>query len=62
VSGDVLSGNSGGSLFECFLVAGFFFSCEFAFGMGEEVGAVAAQNEHQEQFGIHARRADLARR
>jgi len=29
--------------------------------MSEEIGAVAAQSEHQQQFGIHARGTNLGR-
>jgi len=58
VSGDVLGWDSLGALLESFLVARLFFGCEFTLGMSEEICAIAAQSEHQEQLGVHARRAN----
>jgi len=59
VSSDVLRGDSASALVESLLVTGLFIGREFAFGMSEEIGTVAAQSEHQEQLGIHARGSNV---
>src|ERR1700732_2238683 len=60
MTGDVLSGNAAGALGERAVVPRYFVVAEFAFGMGEEIGAVAVKSEHQEQFRVHARGANLS--
>ncbi len=62
VSSDVLCRDAAGALAQRILQASLFFSCEFAFGMSEKIGAVAAEREHDKQLGIHARRAYLGGR
>ena len=59
VAGDVLRGNAASALLEGFVVASLFVGRKFALGMGVEIGAIAAEDEHQQDFGVHARRADL---
>ena len=58
VPGDVLRGHAAGALFESFVVTILFVGGKFALGVGVEIGAIAAEDEHQQHFGIHARRAD----
>jgi len=55
MSSDVLSRNSGGSTGDGFVVTPYFVEAEFALRMRIEIGAVAAEHEHDEEFGIHAR-------
>ncbi len=57
MAGDVLRGNSAGASADCFLIAVFFEASEFALGVCKEIGAVAAQDEHKQQFSVQSRRA-----
>ncbi len=59
VPGDVLRGNAASALLEGFLVAGLFVGGKFALGMGVEIGAIAAEDEHEQDFGVHAGGADM---
>ncbi len=59
VPGDVLRRDTLGALGESLLVAGLFSAREFTLGVGVKMSAVAAEGEHQQQFGIHARRGNV---
>src|SRR3989442_1091296 len=59
VPGDVLRRYTLGALDEGLLVAGLFSAREFTLGVGVKISAVAAEREHQQQFGIHARRRNM---
>ena len=59
MSGDVLRRHPCRSLGKDFLVTRSFFSCKFALGMGVEVGAVHAEDEHEQNLGIQARRTHV---
>ncbi len=52
---DVLSGDATGAFCERLFVTVLLIIGEFAFGMREEVGAVALERKHQQQFGVHTR-------
>ena len=60
MSGDVLGGHAAVALGQGLVIAALFVRGEFALGMGIEIRAVAFQSEHEQQFGIHARRGNIA--
>ena len=51
--------HAGRALRQHLVVARFFLGCEFALGMGVEIGAVDAEDEYYQHLGIHARRAHV---
>ncbi len=56
MTSDVLGRSSLGALRDCLLVVDLLLRSEFAFGMREEIGAVAAQGKHEQRLGVQARR------
>ena len=54
MSRDVLCGNAASALGKSGIIAAGLFGGEFALGMSVQVGAVAVEGEHEEQFGIYA--------
>jgi len=61
VAGDVLRGNAAGALGESGFVARLLGGGEFALGVGVEIGSVAVNGEHEEEFGVQARGGDVVR-
>src|ERR1700730_1534587 len=55
MAGDVLGGHTAGAFGKSGVVTGLLFYGQLSFGMREEVGAVATERKHQEQFGIQPR-------
>ena len=55
MAGDVLCGYAADTFGEGPIVAGPFMGGEFALGMGVEIGAIAVEREHEQQFRIQAR-------
>ena len=43
------------------MVASFFLRSKCALGMSVEIGAIDAEDEHQQHLGVHARRAHVSR-
>jgi hypothetical protein len=61
MSGDVLRRHARRTLGESLVVTGFVFGSEFALGMSVQIGAIDAEDKHQQHLGVHARRADVGR-
>ena len=59
--GDVLRGHAARAFGEGCFVTRLFFGGEFALRMREEIGAIAAEREHQEQLGVQSRRGNVVR-
>ena len=59
MAGDVLRWNSRGSSSESLVVALRFVGSEFPLRMGVEIGAVAIEREHDEEFRVQARGGNL---
>src|SRR5439155_9466523 len=56
---DVLRGNALRAPGERIVITGLLFGSEFALGMSVEISPIASEGEHEQQFGIHARRRDV---
>ena len=61
MAGDVLRGDAAGALGEGGAVSGSFVFRKLALGIGEQVGAIAFEDEHEQQFGVQARRWNVGR-
>ena len=59
MAGDVLRGDSTGALGQGCIIASRFIIGELSLGMRVEIGTVAAEHEHEKQFGVQAGRRDL---
>jgi hypothetical protein len=59
MAGDVLCGNAAGALGESGFVTRLLGGGEFALGVSVEIGAVAVESEHEEEFGVQARGGDV---
>src|SRR5438067_588570 len=59
MSGNVLRWHTARTLRQRRVIAGFFVRIEFALRMRKQVGAIAAQDEPQQKFGVHLRRGHL---
>jgi len=57
--GNVLRWDASRSLAKHFAVSIFFFRREFALGMSVQVGTIGAENEHEQDLGVQARRANI---
>src|SRR5580693_9757717 len=55
MAGDVLRGNSAASLGEGSLVARLLGDGEFALRVSVEIGSIAVEGEHEQEFGVQAR-------
>ena len=60
VPGDVLGRKSAGATGDDVVISSFFVGSQVAIGMGIEIGAIAAEREHQQSFGVQAWRANLS--
>jgi hypothetical protein len=59
MSGDVLRRYAGGSARESIIIPLHFVSGEYTLGMRIEIGAIAIEREHDEEFRVQARRWNL---
>ncbi len=61
MAGDVLCWNAAGAFGESRVITSLLIGREFAFGMREEVGAIAVQSKHEKEFCVQAWRGSLLR-
>ena len=61
MTGDVLCRHAVRPLCKRGFVVRLFLVSEFALGMSVEIGAIAVERKHQQQFGIHARGGNFIR-
>src|SRR3954462_15422749 len=59
MSSDVLGGHTAFAFGQSPVITVLFILREFAFRMRMEISAVASQCEHQQEFGVHARRGHV---